>query len=99
MAKALFVTYLVTLSISSIAGYSTDCAIGPEYWCQSFENADDCGAIQHCTDTVWRSNKELALADSSTDCKWCRRILENAHKRIGNLLEDEVCHRNDSFFN
>ncbi|CAF1319414.1 unnamed protein product [Adineta ricciae] len=89
MAKALFVAYLVTLSISSIAGYSTDCAIGPEYWCQSFKNADDCVAIQHCTDTVWRSNNELALADSSSDCKWCRRILATAHSRIGNLVEDE----------
>ncbi|UJR22649.1 hypothetical protein I4U23_025689 [Adineta vaga] len=89
MAKALLVTYLLTLSTSLVTSYSTDCAIGPSYWCQSLQNAEDCGAIRHCTDTIWSSDSEHASTDSSISCKWCQRILENTYTGLKNLIDNE----------
>jgi len=79
------------LSIGLAAAYAKECAVGPEFWCKSFQNAEDCGAIRHCTDTVWTYDKKYALSDSSTTCQWCQRILENTYKGIQKLASNEVC--------
>ncbi|CAF3652448.1 unnamed protein product [Adineta steineri] len=77
------------LTISSTTAYSRECAIGPTHWCKSFENAEDCGAIRHCTDTVWVNDNKYASIESSTTCKWCQKILENTYNGIQNLVNDE----------
>jgi saposin len=71
------------LSIGLTAAYAEECAVGPEYWCKSFENAKDCGALRHCTDTVWSYDTKYAAVDSSTTCQWCKRILGNIYQGLG----------------
>ncbi|CAF3418494.1 unnamed protein product [Rotaria socialis] len=71
MTKVVFLTYLISLSICLTYTYRPDCAIGPAYWCKSFQNAQDCGALRHCTDTIWRYDEQRISIDSSTKCE-CR---------------------------
>ena len=89
-AELLISMIFVALSIHSTSAYSKGCAVGPEYWCQSFQNAQDCGALRHCTDTVWRYDETHAAVDSSTTCEWCQKILANTHKGIQNLGTNQV---------
>ncbi|CAF3349410.1 unnamed protein product [Rotaria sp. Silwood2] len=89
MAKALFVTYLLALSIGPTIGYAQECAVGPEYWCKSFQNAQDCGGLQHCTDTVWNHDQKYELVASSTACQWCQKIFENTHKGFEELDDSD----------
>ncbi|CAF4306464.1 unnamed protein product, partial [Rotaria magnacalcarata] len=65
MAKAAFVSSFLALFITVSYGYKQECAIGPQYWCQSFETAQDCGSLRHCTDTVWRYDAKNTKVDSS----------------------------------
>ena len=69
----------LAISIGSTNAYAKDCAVGPEYWCQSFEHAQDCGALSHCSDTVWNNDNQV----TSSNCQWCERILENVQKGLG----------------
>ncbi|CAF3582670.1 unnamed protein product [Rotaria socialis] len=89
MAKAAFVTSFLVLFITVSYGYKQECAIGPQYWCQSFETAQDCGSLRHCTDTVWRYDAKSTKVDSSTTCEWCQKILENTHQGIQHLANNE----------
>ncbi|CAF1001411.1 unnamed protein product [Adineta ricciae] len=89
MAKASIVTCLFTLLIYSTTAYKEECAVGPEYWCRSFQTAQDCGALRHCTDTVWRYDSKHTNVESTTHCDWCQKILENAHKGIQHLASNE----------
>lgn len=34
------------------------CTWGPSYWCSHLHHAKDCGAVQHCLNTVWANQKE-----------------------------------------
>lgn len=78
--------------ITSILAYEKECAIGPEYWCKSFETARDCGALRHCTDTTWRYDAKQTQVDPSATCEWCQKILKNSHKGIQHLANNEVHH-------
>ncbi|CAF4350868.1 unnamed protein product, partial [Adineta steineri] len=80
------------LTTCLISAYKQDCAVGPAYWCKSFQNAEDCGAIRHCTDTVWRYDGKHTTVDLSTKCEWCQKIIENTHKAINNIVNNEVCY-------
>ncbi len=77
--------------IAVSSAYKQECAVGPEYWCKSFDTAQDCGALRHCTDTVWRYDEKQTKVDASTKCQWCQKILENTHKGIQHLANNEVC--------
>lgn len=76
------VFFFQALSIGLAVSYSKECAVGPAYWCKSFENAQDCGALGHCTDTVWINDNRFAV-DPSRACQWCQKILKNTHKGLG----------------
>ncbi|XP_076272653.1 prosaposin-like [Rhynchophorus ferrugineus] len=32
------------------------CTWGPAYWCDSKENAEECGAVEHCQSKVWNKS-------------------------------------------
>jgi hypothetical protein len=86
--KCCFLDFLA-LAIGLAVGYPKECAVGPEYWCRSFKNAEDCGALSHCTKAVWNYNDKYALVGSSTTCQWCQKILGNTQQGLG---ENEVRH-------
>jgi hypothetical protein len=85
--KKFCLIYFQGLSIGLTAGYAKECAVGPDYWCKSFENAQDCSAINHCIDTVWSKDNKYELVDSSKTCQWCQRILGNIEQ---SLEDDEI---------
>lgn len=84
--------YFLVLLVGSASAYSEQCAIGPEYWCKSFENAQDCGAVYHCTSTVWAYDNKYTETDSSTSCQWCERVLENTNKALEQIGDNQVRH-------
>ncbi|CAF3317643.1 unnamed protein product, partial [Rotaria sp. Silwood2] len=79
----------IALTTSLIYAYKEECAIGPEYWCKSFQNAQDCGSLRHCSDTIWRYDEKHTKIDSSTKCEWCAQILENTDKALQNVANNE----------
>ncbi|KAM4675076.1 pulmonary surfactant-associated protein B [Discoglossus pictus] len=45
-----------------------ECAEGPQYWCQDLATAIQCGAVQHCKQTVWKEHED-------TICQQCQQII------------------------
>ena len=80
----------LAVAIQLASAYSKDCAVEPAYWCQSLQNAQDCGALRHCTDTVWQYDEKHNTVESPTACEWCQKILENAHKGIQHMANNNV---------
>ena len=39
---------------------------------------------------MWRNDGKHAKVDASTACEWCEKILEDAHKGIQHLANNEV---------
>ncbi|XP_004470631.1 prosaposin [Dasypus novemcinctus] len=58
-----------------------ECTRGSAVWCQSVKTAADCGAVQHCLQTVW--NKPTV---KSLSCDICQDIITAA----GDLLKDNA---------
>lgn len=88
MVKTIFVTYFIALSVYLTNAYQQECAIGPQYWCQSFQNAQDCGALAHCTDTIWIHDARYQNIDSTTKCDWCEKMMENTQRAIENIRDN-----------
>ncbi|KAM9311973.1 pulmonary surfactant-associated protein B [Gastrophryne carolinensis] len=47
--------FLLLPSVSGKALVTDGCAQGPEFWCQDLVSATQCGAVDHCKDTVWKN--------------------------------------------
>lgn len=50
---------------------SDKCTWGPTYWCESFQQADECGTTEHCHKNVW-TKKGLVVG-------LCHAILAGLH--------------------
>jgi saposin len=63
--------------------YSSDCAKGPEYWCRDVSTAEDCGAVRHCQQTIWRENEinKKPMTNSETAQMLCN-VLVQASKEL-----------------
>ncbi|XP_078055896.1 prosaposin [Mustelus asterias] len=57
------------------------CAEGPTFWCQDIRTASECGAVNHCRQTVWR---QVTLEDAP--CDLCKEVVSV----MGNLLKDNA---------
>jgi len=88
MVKTIFVTYLIALSVYLTCAYQKECAVGPQYWCKSFQNAQDCGALTHCTDTIWIHDAKYQNIDSTTKCDWCEKMMENTQRAVENIRDN-----------
>lgn len=88
MVKTIFVTYFIALSVYLTSAYQQECAVGPQYWCKSFQNAQDCGALTHCTDTIWIHDTKYQNINSTTKCDWCEKIMENTQRAIENIRDN-----------
>eukprot|EP00070_Physeter_catodon_P002214 XP_007104534.1 prosaposin isoform X2 [Physeter catodon] len=58
-----------------------ECTRGSAVWCQNVKTASDCGAVQHCLQTVW--NKP---AVKSLPCDICKDVITAA----GDMLKDNA---------
>ncbi|XP_030878034.1 pulmonary surfactant-associated protein B isoform X2 [Leptonychotes weddellii] len=82
MAKSQQLLWLLLLSTLCGAGAadwtasSLACAWGPEFWCQSLEQALQCRALGHCLQEVWGHAKADDL------CQECEDIVHSLTKMI-----------------
>ncbi|XP_068927199.1 prosaposin-like isoform X2 [Petaurus breviceps papuanus] len=62
-----------------------DCAKGSEVWCQNFKTAYECGAVEHCQQTLWSKApvKNLVQKKVGPTCELCQYVI----KEIIRLLE------------
>ncbi|XP_022446529.1 prosaposin isoform X4 [Delphinapterus leucas] len=58
-----------------------ECTRGSAVWCQNVKTASDCGAVQHCLQTVW--NKPTV---KSLPCDICKDVITAA----GDMLKDNA---------
>nr|XP_005888760.1 PREDICTED: prosaposin isoform X1 [Bos mutus] len=58
-----------------------ECTRGSAVWCQNVKTAADCGAVQHCLQTVWSKPTVKSLP-----CDICKDVITAA----GNLLKDNA---------
>ncbi|XP_075974912.1 prosaposin [Anticarsia gemmatalis] len=69
-------TYVVCLiALFCCAGLSfglpNECHQGPSVWCQSLKQAADCGAVGHCTATLWDKRNDV-IATNPVSAKFVR---------------------------
>ncbi|XP_067857396.1 prosaposin-like [Heptranchias perlo] len=56
------------------------CAQGPGYWCQDLKTATQCGAVQHCVQTIWSQPKAV-----NDICDVCKKFLGH----IADMVKDK----------
>ncbi|XP_060569459.1 uncharacterized protein LOC132727883 isoform X3 [Ruditapes philippinarum] len=49
------------------------CVWGPPYWCSHVTHARECGATQHCLQTVWKN--QIIKPESIKTCTYCELIV------------------------
>ncbi|XP_021553402.1 pulmonary surfactant-associated protein B [Neomonachus schauinslandi] len=90
MAKSQQLLWLLLLSTLCGAGAadwtasSLACAWGPEYWCQSLEQALQCRALGHCLQEVWGHAKADDL------CQECEDIVRSLTKMIKEAIFQDM---------
>ncbi|KAF4016393.1 hypothetical protein G4228_007677 [Cervus hanglu yarkandensis] len=92
MAKSHLLPWLLLLATlcgpgTAAAGttYSLACAQGPEFWCQSLEQALQCRALGHCLQEVWG---HVEADDLCQECEDISRILTKMAKEA--IFQDTV---------
>uniref|UniRef100_A0A8C5M0D7 Pulmonary surfactant-associated protein B n=1 Tax=Leptobrachium leishanense TaxID=445787 RepID=A0A8C5M0D7_9ANUR len=92
------ITWVLALSVFAAVSAKVlmkdGCAQGPEFWCQDLVTAAQCGAIDHCKDTVWKEGEDPLCGQ----CKQIVTILVNMLKEspiqenIKQFLHHECSH-------
>ncbi|XP_070235525.1 pulmonary surfactant-associated protein B isoform X4 [Bos mutus] len=84
MAKSHLLPWLLLLPIlcgpgtaAAATTYSLACAQGPEFWCQSLEQALQCRALGHCLQEVWG---HVEADDLCQECENISRLLTKMAK-------------------
>ena len=93
---------LFLFSLTRLNAYEANlnCISGPSYWCKSIQNAKECGAFKHCTQTVWTKHEKYLkldntiVVDTSTPnkCTNCIQCLSTDLRRCAyvNLYKEEI---------
>ncbi|KAM4749079.1 pulmonary surfactant-associated protein B [Rhinophrynus dorsalis] len=81
-------------SVSGKVLVKDGCSQGPEFWCQDLLTAVQCGAVDHCKETVWKEEEDVLCMQ----CKQIVTILLNMVKaspiqnKIKTFLHKECSH-------
>ncbi|XP_066570430.1 surfactant protein Bb [Amia ocellicauda] len=73
--------------LAGVVPQRAGCALGPEFWCQDVRSALQCGALQQCTQTVWKKDTGTVGNDS---CKDCAQIFELLLDMLSNADTQEI---------
>uniref|UniRef100_A0A8C8RD38 Prosaposin n=1 Tax=Pelusios castaneus TaxID=367368 RepID=A0A8C8RD38_9SAUR len=76
--------YRLGLSVASPLSWQKECTESPENWCQNLETALQCGAVEHCQQTVWNM-----LPMKTIPCHMCKIIVSLIGKVLQNNQTDE----------
>ncbi|CAF3558786.1 unnamed protein product, partial [Rotaria sordida] len=76
--KLIFLLSTIWLITTTTWAYSNDCAKGPEYWCRDISTAEECGAMRHCQQNVWREkeNTKNSMTKSETAHMLCNVLVQ-----------------------
>ena len=93
----------VALLVTVVHAYESNmrCTSGPAYWCKSIQNAKECNAFKHCTQTVWTKHAKYlspvadldhAQYEAPNKCANCLQCLSTDLRRCAyvNLYKNEV---------
>lgn len=58
----------VTVSASPLG--QEKCSWGPSYWCESYKQAVECKALEHCRTKVWAVKNEVMFYKTSSVMHW-----------------------------
>lgn len=78
--------FLLILSFTSFAFAdqgllgTKECTYGPSYWCSHALNAKKCGAVQHCIDTVWKT--QIIKPKDTLECNICKIGITEAKEKL-----------------
>ncbi|ETN64846.1 saposin [Anopheles darlingi] len=57
-----------------------ECTWGPTYWCANLSNAKSCGAVSHCIQTVWETQRYPV--DNDEICNICLDMVRQARDQL-----------------
>ncbi|XP_068710683.1 prosaposin-like [Montipora capricornis] len=77
---AVFVVFVAAVSASPVT--EDKCSWGPSYWCENFEQAVECKALEHCRENVWAVKDEVA-------CEICEEIVPKIKDFLSNTTTQE----------
>jgi len=69
---AVAVLFVVAVNGANLLG-ANECTYGPSYWCDSFQNAAKCSAMDHCA-KVWKQ-LPVTQVSPSVVCDFCQDII------------------------
>ena len=82
--------YFIIISVAGSPLFgSKKCTWGPTYWCSHIDHAKECGAVQHCLQTVWQNQKIQVKSDET--CTYCMLLVGELRSALENkATEDEI---------
>ncbi|XP_069609318.1 prosaposin [Ranitomeya imitator] len=85
--KLLLAVSCLVVAVAATPLFGTEqCALGPEVWCVDVRSASQCGAVEHCQQTVW--NRPVVKTVPCDLCKEMMTIVENFLK--DNRTQSEI---------
>jgi len=82
MASKIFVLcFLVIAAEAAPKLGSESCTWGPAFWCQNYEQAKGCNALEHCSKKVWPQQVE-------NNCDTCQKVMEKVEAFLTNKTDD-----------
>ncbi|XP_063817383.1 prosaposin isoform X2 [Pseudophryne corroboree] len=85
--KLLVVVSCLFAAVAATPLFGTEqCANGPGVWCVNIRTASQCGAVEHCRQTVW--NKPML---KSVPCDLCKEVVDVVRKFVSdNATQSEI---------
>uniref|UniRef100_A0A8C8VFI2 Prosaposin n=1 Tax=Pelusios castaneus TaxID=367368 RepID=A0A8C8VFI2_9SAUR len=80
-------------TVASPLSWQKECTESPENWCQNLETALQCGAVEHCQQTVWNM-----LPMKTIPCHMCKIIVSLIGKVLQNNQTDVSSLKNPATF-
>lgn len=62
-------------SVKTSLNWTEGCKKGPEFWCENLKTAAECGATEHCHQTVWL-HQTVVENDNTKACTTCISYIE-----------------------
>ncbi|EDO39178.1 predicted protein [Nematostella vectensis] len=74
------------------------CVYGPAYWCRSLEHAQECDAVEHCKNSVWKYNQDTCAICEAVVGKVKDALDDKSMEGKVKAILDEICDKDGGFF-
>ncbi|XP_072050132.1 uncharacterized protein [Amphiura filiformis] len=76
------------LVLANAATLINRCTLGPSYWCEHFNKAQECSAIDYCINNVW---SQVKVQESSV-CKECITFTKEVKQTVDAGIKEDLIH-------